>query len=62
MFGMNERGWIALGVFVLAFVELGAMAINPAVAQIELFKTITQATWAGGLLVAISYYFGSAKS
>jgi hypothetical protein len=59
----SERGWVTIGLFVLSTLVVALLAINPALANVQLFATIaTLVIGAGGLLAAVSYYLGSSKS
>ncbi len=55
----DARQWVAIGLFALAVFEILSMTLHPQLAAVDLFKTLAQATWTGGLLLVASYYFGS---
>lgn len=58
----DARGWLLIGLFSLAFCELGMIAWNPALAENKLFFALAVATWNGGVLLAAAFYFGSSSS
>ena len=52
-----------IGLFVLAFYIITLIALNPALANVQLFATLaTLLVGAGGLLAAVSFYLGSSQS
>jgi hypothetical protein len=55
----DARGWAAIGLFAMAIFELLALALHPQLGAVDLFKTLSQGTFTGGLLLVASYYFGS---
>ena len=57
----DTRGWVVLGLFALGFFEIALMALSPALAGVDLFKTVTQATFVSGILLVAAFYFGSSK-
>lgn len=59
----DTRGWVVIGLFLLTFYVITLIALNPALANVQLFATIaTLLIGAGGLLAAVSFYLGSSKS
>lgn len=59
----SERGWVTIGLFILTFFVIALLALNPALANVQLFATVvTLLVGAGGLLAAVSFYLGSSKS
>jgi len=55
----DQRGWTAIGLFVLVGLGVALMALNPELAKTDLFKTVFTSLVTGGVLLVASYYFGS---
>jgi len=58
----DARGWIAIGLLALTLYIFTLLAINPALANIQLFGVLATAVISGGLGAMIGFYYGSAKS
>lgn len=57
----DTRGYALLGLFLLVALILVLIALNPALASVQLFGTIATAIVTGGFIVALNFYFGSSK-
>lgn len=58
----DVRGWALFGLFLLTALIFGLIALNPAIAQVQLFGVLATAVISGGLGGALGYFFGSSKS
>lgn len=59
----DTRGWVVIGLFLLSAYVITLLALNPHLAEVQLFDTLaTAVVGAGGLLAAVGYYVGSSKS
>lgn len=58
----NAQGWTLVGLFALAFYLFTLIAINPKLADIQLFGALATVVISGGLGGAIGFYFGSSQS
>lgn len=58
----DARGFIALGLFLLTTLIFGMIALNPKLAEVQLFGVLATAVISGGLGAATGFYFGSSKS
>lgn len=61
MKSMDAQGWVIVGIFALAFAELGMIGLLPAIAENKLFFALATATWTGGVLLVATFFFGSSK-
>lgn len=57
----NARGWALLGLFALAFYLFTLIAMNPLLANVQLFGVLATAVISGGLGGALGYFFGASK-
>lgn len=58
----DSRGFALLGLFLLTAGIFGMIALNPKIAEVQLFGVLATAVISGGLGTALGYYFGSSKS
>lgn len=58
----DVRGWALLGLFLLTAMIFGMLALNPQLAQVQLFGVLATAVISGGLGTALGYLFGASKS
>lgn len=57
----DTRGWLVVGAFALTFYILTLIAMNPKLAEVQLFGAIAMAIVSGGLGAAFGFYLGSSK-
>lgn len=57
----NTQGWALIGLFAMGFYIFTLIAINPKLAEIQLFGALATVIISGGLGGAIGYFFGSSK-
>lgn len=57
----NTQGWALAGLFGLTFLIFILIALNPAIANVQLFGVLATAVISGGLGSGVGYYFGSSK-
>lgn len=58
----NTQGWALFGLFALAFYLFTLIAVNPLLANVQLFGVLATAVISGGLGGALGFYFGSSKA
>ena len=58
----DARGWIAIGLLGLTIYIFTLLALNPALASIQLFGVLATAVISGGFGAMVGFYYGSAKS
>lgn len=58
----DARGWLVIAIVGLTFYIVTLIAINPKLAEVQLFGAIAMAVVSGGLGGAIGFYLGAAKS
>ena len=58
----NTQGWALIGLFALTVYIFTLIAINPKLAEIQLFGALATVIVSGGLGGAIGFYFGSSQS
>lgn len=58
----DARGFIALGLFALTFFLFALLALNPHLADIQLFGVLATAVISGGFGGMLGFYYGSSRS
>ena len=58
----DVRGWALLGLFALAFYIFTLIALNPLIANVQVFGVLATAIISGGLMGAVGYFFGASKT
>jgi hypothetical protein len=58
----DTRGWALLGLFLLTTYLFTLVAINPKLADVQLFGVLATAVISGGFGGALGFFFGSSKS
>lgn len=58
----DTRGWALVGLFALVFFIFALIAINPDIANVQLFGVLATAVVSGGFGGALGFFFGSTKS
>lgn len=59
---IDDRGWVAIGLFGLSAMVLGALAVVPHLADNQTFDTLGTAIIVTGLINGVvSYLFGASK-
>lgn len=58
----DARGFIVAGLFALTTMIFVMIALNPHIAEVQLFGVLATAVISGGLGGALGFYFGSSKS
>ena len=57
----NTQGWALAGLFGLTFFIFSIIALNPKIADVQLFGVLATAVISGGLGGALGFYFGSSQ-
>lgn len=58
----DTRGYLALAFVLMTVLIFSMIAINPKIADVQLFGVLATAIISGGLGAITGFYFGSAKS
>lgn len=59
----SERGWMAIGLFLLTFFIFGLIALQPDLAKNQLFSVLATAVVTAGLIGgAVAFYYSTTKS
>lgn len=58
----NAQGWTLIGLFSLTAYIFTLIAIDPKLAEIQLFGALATVVISGGLGGAVGFYYGSSKT